>query len=544
MMSIPFKPKHVKRYRDVARLFAKYGRGEIFGDEFARDPKAEKAKAEDLTADLEEMGPTYVKLGQLLSTRADLIPARYLEALTRLQDHVGPFSYEQVEAIVEVELGVRISHGFTFFDHEPMAAASLGQVHRAALRDGHKVVVKVQRPNIQQQMVEDLEALMEIAQFLDSHSDLGRYELGNLIGQFTKSLLSELDYEVEAENLTRLKANLASFERLVIPAPVLDYTTKRVLTMDFVEGTKITKLNPVVRTDFDGAVLAEELFHAYLKMILDDGFFHADPHPGNVLLTPDHRVALIDLGMVARVSPRMRGYLLQFLLAISEGRPDDAASLALKIGDRKEEFDELQFRRRITELVNQQQDADVRHIQMGSIVLTVTQVSADTGVRVPQELAMIGKTLMNLDLVGQALDADFDPNAAIRRHAAKIMRRRMMHSLSPGNLFSGMLESKDLLERLPERANKILDLLADNKLRMHVDAIDEAELIKGIQKVANRITAGLIVGALIVGAAMMMRVETEFTLLGYPGLAMIFFMIAFVTGLAIAFNILIHDRRK
>ncbi len=544
VMSIPFKPKHLGRYRDVARLFAKYGRGDLFDDEFADDAAAANAKAEDLTSDLEKMGPTFVKLGQLLSTRADLIPPRYLKALARLQDDVGPFPYEEVEAIVQAELGVRISQGFQQFDPEPMAAASLGQVHKARLRHGAEVVVKVQRPNIRAQMNEDLESLSEMAEFLDTNTDFGRYELGNLIEQFKLSLLNELNYEEEAGNLARLRESLREFDKLVIPAPVLDYTSARVLTMDYIAGTKITSLHPVVRTDFDGKALAEELFHAYLKMILSDGFFHADPHPGNVFLTPDHKVALIDLGMVARVAPRMRGYLLQFLLAISEGRPEDAATLALKMGTRREGFDEITFRRKIGELVVSQEGANVEDIDMGSIVLTVTQVSADTGVRVPPELAMIGKTLMNLDQVGRALDAEFDPNESIRRHAAQIMQKRMLHSLSPGNLFSGMMETKDLMERLPERANKILDLLADNKLSLNVDAIDERELILGFQKIANRITAGLIVAGSIVGAAMLMRIETDFQIMGYPGLAMMFFMIAFGMGLFLAGTIFWSDRRK
>lgn len=543
-MSIPFKPKHLGRYRDVARLFAKYGRGDLFNDEFAGDAAAANAKAEDLTSDLEKMGPTFVKLGQLLSTRADLIPPRYLKALARLQDDVGPFPYDEVEAIVQAELGVRISQGFQRFDQKPVAAASLGQVHRAKLRNGAEVVVKVQRPNIREQMNEDLEALAEMAEFLDTNTDFGRYELGNLIEQFKLSLLNELNYEEEAGNLTRLRSMLKEFDKLIIPAPVLDYTSARVLTMDFIEGTKITALNPVVKTDFDGKGLAEELFHAYLKMILSDGFFHADPHPGNVFLTPDHKVALIDLGMVARVAPRMRGYLLQFLLAISEARPEDAATLALKMGTQREGFDEITFRRRIGELVASQEGASVEDIDMGSIVLTVTQVSADTGVRVPPELAMIGKTLMNLDQVGRALDAEFDPNESIRRHAAQIMQKRMLHNLSPGNLFSGMMETKDLVERLPERANKILDLLADNKLSVNVDAIDEHELILGFQKIANRITSGLIVAGSIVGAAMLMQVETDFRVFGYPGLAMIFFMIAFAMGIILAWTILWGDREK
>lgn len=534
----------MKRYHDVARLLAKYGRPDVFGDPEgvrASSPE-ESAKAEELTDDLVKMGPTFVKLGQLLSTRADIMPPQYLAALSRLQDDVEPFPFDQVEAIVEVEIGARLSTAFSEFEEEPMAAASLGQVHRARLRDGREVAVKVQRPEIKQEMLDDLRSLEDIAHLVDGHTDLGRFEIQKLIKQFRESLLLELDYRAEGRNLSQIRRRLREFESIVVPAPIPSYVTERVLTMEWVTGAKITKLNPVVRTDFDGAALAEQLFRAYLQQILVDGFFHADPHPGNVLLTDDHRVALIDLGMVGRVSPRMQGYLLQLLLAISEGRAEDAATVSMKIGDIQPDFEELEFRRGVTNLVAQTQDADVSELQMGAIVLEVTQTAAATGVRLPPELAMIGKTLLNLDIVGRTLDETFDPNAAIRQYSAEVLQRRLLQSVSPGNLFSGMLETKDLLERLPERLNRIIDSLADNKFRVEIDAIDERELITGIQKIANRITIGLILAALIVGAALLMRVETEFRIFGYPGLAMICFLLAAGGGAALALSILVSDR--
>src|SRR5581483_3349409 len=237
---------------------------------------------------------------------------------------------------------------------------------------------------------------------------------------------------------------------------------------------------------------AEELFRAYLEQILVQGFFHADPHPGNVFLTEDYRIALLDLGMVGRIMPRLQEDLLQLLLAISEGRGEEAAQIAIKIGDPTKDFDQNKFERKISEIVAVQKTATIAQMEVGRLVLEVTQVSAESGIRVPAELTMLGKTLLNLDQVGRAL--------------------------SPGNLFSGVLEIKDLLQRLPARLNKFLDALANNELRVHVDAIDEHKLMVGFQKVANRITVGLIVAALIVGAAMLMRVDTTFRIWGYPGL--------------------------
>jgi len=329
-----------------------------------------------------------------------------------------------------------------------------------------------------------------------------------------------------------------------VPAPIADYSTSRVLTMEYVPGIKITEMSPLARMEFDGEVLAEELFRAYLDQILIEGFFHADPHPGNVFLTPDHRIALLDLGMVGRIMPRLQEDLLQLLLAISEGHGEDASQIAIKIGQPRREFDQSEFSRRISEIVGQQKTATVEQMQVGRLVLEVTRCAAESQIRVPPELTMLGKTLLNLDQVGRTLSPQFDPNASIRRNAAEILRQRVVKTLSPGNLFSGVLEVKDLLQRLPARLNRFFDALANNEFKVSVDAIDEKTLIVGFQKIANRITVGLIIAALIVGAALLMRVETNFRIWGYPGLAIIFFLCAAGAGIVLLLNILFYDKSK
>jgi ubiquinone biosynthesis protein len=541
------KPQHLKRYQEIGWLLMKHGRSDLVQasglDEVLADSPAGQAmaaEAKSLADDLESLGPTFVKLGQLLSTRPDLLPPAYLHALARLQDKVEPFPVADAERIVASELGVRLSKAFAEFEATPMAAASLGQVHRARLRDGRRVAVKVQRPGVRERVLDDLEALEDIGAFLDSHTDVGRrYEFARLLEEFRRSVLRELDYIQEGGNLVTLRRNLASFGRLFVPAPVEDYTTSRVLTMEYVSGTKVTALSPVVVQEVDGAALAEDLVAAYLKQILVDGFFHADPHPGNVLLTEDGRLALIDLGMVARVTPRTQDYLLQLLLSVSEGRPDEASAYTIKLGQPREAFDEPTFRRRVGDLVGQNRDVD--EMEVGRAVLELAWLSADCGLRLPPELAMLGKTLLHLDEIGRRLDPDISPNALVRRHSASIMQQRLVQSMSPGHLLTGLLETKELVERLPERLNRILDYLANNRLEVKVDAIDEARLMAGFQKVANRITVGLLLAALIVGAAMLMKVETSFRILGYPGLAMIFFMLAAAGGVALVATILFKD---
>ncbi|HVG18433.1 MAG TPA: AarF/UbiB family protein [Blastocatellia bacterium] len=553
-MGISLKPQHLKRYKDIAWLLMKYGRSDLIKNAGLdsvlkeEDPAAPfveaPPEAKALADDLEKMGPTFIKLGQLLSTRPDLLPISYLEALTRLQDRVEPFPYEEVEAIVSSELGVRMSKAFSEFDPAPIAAASLGQVHRARMRDGRPIAVKVQRPNIREQVVEDLEALGDVAEFLDSHTGLGKhYEFQKMLEEFRRSLMRELDYRQEAANLATMNDILKEFDGIVVPLPIDDYTTSRVLTMDYIKGKKITSLTTLARMEVDGTRLAEQLFRAYLKQILVDGFFHADPHPGNVFLTDDGRIAMLDLGMVARITPALQEKLLQLLLAVAEGRSEDAANFAIRIGERTEDFDEAAFRRRVADIVAQQQGRSAEQLEIGKVMLEVTQVSGECAIRVPPELTMLGKTLLNLDQVGWTLDPDFDPNAAIRRNAVEIMQQRMAKSVSPASIFSSLMDMKDFLETMPRRINKILDRVANNDIEVKVDAIDEKRLMEGLQKIANRITMGLVLAALIIGAAMLMSVPTDFRILGYPGLAMIFFLIATGGGLILMINILFYDEK-
>lgn len=504
---------------------------------------AKKATPADFARDLEKLGPTFVKIGQLLSTRADFLPPAYLQALSRLQDDCEPFAYADVEKIVTDELGVRMSKAFQSFDSEPLAAASLGQIHKAVLRDGRQVAVKIQRPGIRDQVIKDFEALKDIADFYDKHTPMGKkYQFSVMLEELRKSLMEELDYRKEAHNLVTLKENMKEFELIVVPQPITDYSTSRVLTMDFVDGKKITAISNFERLDLNGAPLAEEVFRAYLKQILLDGFFHADPHPGNVFLTHDHKVALIDLGMVARLTPYMQGKLFLLLLAISEGRADAVANISIDIGSPKDNFDEEQFRARITSLIQGHLEKDLHEMDLGVVIVGVTQISADCNIRVPAELTMLGKTLLNLDQVGSTLDQHFNPNDSMKRNAPRIMRQRLENSFSVGNIFAALVEAKDFVEKLPGTVHKIMDLVASNSLRVKVDAIDEAILVDAAQKIANRITLGLVLAALIMGASNLMKVETSFRLWGYPGLAMICFLLAASAGFALVIHIAIHDQ--
>jgi ubiquinone biosynthesis protein len=544
--------KHLSRYEQIVRLLWKYGRSDLVkqlgvDEAVAADLRtpADKATAAQLADDLEAMGPTFVKLGQVLSGRPDLIPEAYIEALTRLQDRVKPFSDAEAQAIIEEELGVRISKAFSRFDPQPLAAASLAQVHRAALRDGREVVIKVQRPNIATQIADDFEVLGQIARFLDGHSDWARRRrLGAIVEELRQSVLFELDYEREAQNLKSMLRNLEGFDRLYVPQPIEDFYTRRVLTMEYVAGTKITALGPLARMELDGVRLAEQLFNAYLKQVLVDGLFHADPHPGNLFLTEDGHLVLLDLGMVGRTTPGMQEHLLKLLIAISEGKAEQAIDVILRIGEVAPDCDAPQFRRRIGQLIAEQHGLNMQQINVGRTLIAVNGIAAEQGVYVPSELTLLAKTLLQLDEVGKALDPEFDPNSCIRRNVAELMADRMRKHSTQGSMLSSVLELKDFVAGLPSRLNRIMDSLTNRELEVKVRTMDVDLVVEGLQKVANRIASGLILAALIIGAALLMRVETDFQVFGYPGIAILCFLAAAAGGVWLLADIFLHDRES
>jgi ubiquinone biosynthesis protein len=549
-MSISLRPAHLRRYLEIARLLWRHARPEVKGTappELTPDPQdpAGTSQSTDLAADLEAMGPTFIKLGQVLSTRPDLLPPAQLEALARLQDQCEPFPFEEARQVVEEELGARISKIYAEFEAEPVAAASLGQVHRATMRDGRRVAVKVQRPGVRAQVEDDLEVLRSAAEILDRHLRVSEaYRFADLVEEFRRSLERELDYVAEAQNLTRLAEILRPFERLQVPAAVPGLSAARVLTMEYLEGRKITEVSALARIDIDGPALADELFAAYLEQVLVAGFFHADPHPGNVLITPEGRLALIDVGMVGTLGPDMQGSLLRLLLAAADGRGEELAELAEAMGEPRPDFDPAALRRSVGAILADNRDAKMGDIAVGRLMIEVNRSASAAGLRLPAELALLGKTLLHLDEIGRLLAPEFEPNEAIRRHAAELSGKRMRSRTTLSRLLATSHDIAEFVERLPARANKILDRVANNELSVRVDALDHALLLQGAQTIANRIVLGLVLAALIVGAALLMRVETTFRILGYPGLAMLCFMTAAAGGVALAVHIVLGDVRS
>lgn len=538
------------RTAQILKFLLKYRSAGVFTgldlDAATVEPDAAQGegKPAEFARDLEALGPTFIKIGQALSTRPDMVPAPYLAALEHLQDEVDPVPFAAIAEAVEAQLGVRIRQAFGSFDEVPLGSASLAQVHRATLRDGRPVAVKVQRPGIAESVREDLDALSRLAGHADRMTDLGRrIRFADWVHEFGKALMAELDFRAEAENLERFGEHFAQYPELTVPSPVRDYCAQRVLTMDLVTGTKVTELTGLRRTEQKLDTLAAALMRGYLDQMFVHGEIHADPHPGNLLVTEDGRLALFDLGMVAHVPPKQRERMLKLLFAAVDGRGEEVANEAISMGTRLEDFDEERFMREVGQMVARYAAHGSGSMSEGRLMLDIVRQATACDLRTPPELSLLGKTLLNLEQVCNALDPELDVKRVVERHLEHVMRERLKKSLSPSNIASELIEVQSLLRESPRKVSDILSLLAENKLQVRVTGLEESHLMESLHKIANRIAAGLVTAALILASSLMMRIPSGRQWFGYPAIAFGLFVIGAGLGIAIVLSALLGDRK-
>jgi ubiquinone biosynthesis protein len=589
-------PKHLSRLRATLGLFTNYGlrdfanrqgllnlegAGHSAGNGAPSGESAATAKA--FRERLVELGPAYIKLGQVLSTRPDLLPREYIDELEHLQDDVPPMSYEQVEQAIEEELHARISKLFASFEPEPLGSASLGQVHGAELRDGRSVVVKIQRPGLREQLSEDIEFFRELATFLTEHTSAGsRIDLIGVVQQVERALIDELDYRTEARNMASFRKALAIFPHILIPRVIDAYTTHKVLTSERIRGVKIDAIPPISRIDYDFSELADEFAHAYLQQITDSGHFHADPHPGNVFIvlpgrenprtpaeaaaddrrqvvrpgaTPltqsendakalaivaaaptDPKLALIDFGMTAHLTGTMRDHVVRLLLAMAENNGDAAADALIESGEAPEEFNRAAYTRDVAALIARHANQTVEDTPAGVILYEMISIAFREGLKLPAELTLLAKALFNLDSVTRALDPNFNPTESIREYTAEIANKRAQRDMSPRRLFQLAAETSDLVRALPHRLDILTQKMVSDDFAVRVDTPQLGSLLLGLEKVANRIFTGLVLGGLLVASGLLMAYQRS--------LGMIGFVLAGALGLWMIFTILIQDRRS
>ncbi|QAY67193.1 ABC1 kinase family protein [Paenibacillus protaetiae] len=521
-MSLGKKIRRLQRYQEITKAFIKNGFGFVAKDigliellPFQRRDEDHNASQRSigprLRMILEELGPTFVKLGQIASTRPDFIPAPLIKELEHLQDHVAPFPYETAEVIVENELGAPIGELFREFGREPIASASIGQVYRAVLPDGTAVAVKVQRPGIERRIAVDLDILSELSRQAEARLEWARkYRLADMIGELSRALQMELDYRVEARNTERFAANAKRWTHPVhIPSVYGEYSSRKVLTMDYIEGIKLSEREQLSEAGYDYKKLSEIFAMTILEQVLFDGFFHGDPHPGNVLVLPCGELALLDFGMAGRLSEEMKMQFASFVIALRGQSTDGVIRAISKLGIIPEETDRSALRLDVDELREKYYDLPLQEISIGEAVGDLFRVSIKHDIRIPSDLTLLGKSLLTMEGVVEALDPEFSVFDAAEPFGKRLLLERL-DPLRAARKWAGKLpEYADLLEEIPLRFKDVLGLIKKGKLGLEVSLQDEERFAKKLDRIGNRLSFSivllsfsLIMVGLIIGSSM------------------------------------------
>lgn len=533
-------------YGKLSALLWKHGRHDI-AEQLgwsggSAEPSDGQATAEECARDIESLGAAYIKLAQIASTRQDILSPEYVEAFGRLQDDVEPVPTDEIESTIEGGLGAKPSTLFSEFDRQPLATASIGQVHRARLHDGREVVIKVRRPGIAEEATEQLGSLKRLAATIDTHTGVGKeFRFKSLVGAVEYALDIELDYRKEANHLQHLGENLKDFDRIRIPQPIAQMVCEDVLVMEYLTGPAIKDVSGVVLNELDTTSIADSIVRAYLQQILINGLFHADPHPGNLILHDGDQIGLLDGGMVVSLPPMLRRETAAMLLAFSEGEGERAATIAARIGRTEDDFDSQVYRTAAARVVAASSDGGFESMSLGRTLVEFLNASGRNGVVLPFEIILLSKAFLQLETTLAQLNPNQDAKSIIRGYTLELLADRAKEQLSIGQVAAAALDSAELASSLPSRINEITRLASENQLRVKVDSIDEAALLGGMRKIANRITSGLIVASMIVGASLIMRIQTDSTLFGYPTLAMIFFLMSAAIGLVLIYKAMFAD---
>lgn len=552
--------RELNRLRHIAEVLARNGLGFLLDQtELGRflprgwrrraeraDQKLERMSIpERFRHTLEDLGPTYIKLGQLLSGRGDLLPAEYVQELTKLLDAAPAFPYGDVVTVVEAELGRPPQEVFDFFDPTPIAAASIGQVHRAILPTGEHAVAKVQRPNIEQTVRSDLDLLMRQARFLQRRSETARtYNLIENVEELSYALLGELDYITEAQNIDRFYQTYNDDPNLRIPKVYWEYTTRRVLVMEQIDGIKLTELRHLKEEGYDLPAIANIGTEFYMKQIFEDGFFHADPHPANVMVS-DHQIAILDFGMVGVLSQRMREDMGDMLVAVITQNTEQLITVMVRMGIITRATNLRELERDLNRMLVRYLGLPLQHMDVAAILSQVLSISFVHNVRLPSDFAMLIRTIIILNSLGNKLD----PNYQLVTKLEPFVRRLVQDKLSIRRIGTNALRSvssiNTLIQRFPNRLEDLWDQLDEGNLTVGVSVRDLATIIRRVDRIANRLAFAVVVAALIIGSALILRAGPDIrALFQVPGLdvaipvAQVSFVLAGLTGAWLLWSII------
>lgn len=536
-----------KRYRQIARVLSQHGLGYLAGIlglsrivPLRLRPRPIGARSRHLSSisppehirmALEELGTTFIKLGQILSTRADLLPPQYLIELARLQDSGPQVPFDVVREMLVAELGRPIEDVFASFDPEPLASASIGQAHAAVLQDGTEVVVKIRRPGVVEQVRSDLEILQDLAQVASRRwSAAGRYDLPGLAREFSETLRAELDYISEGHNAERFAANFAGDPSIRIPRVFWDTTTSRVLTLERIRGLKINDLAALDSAHIDRKALAEHATRIILKMVCEDGFFHADPHPGNFFIEPDGCIGLIDFGMVGYVDERTRGQLAQIVLAVTGHDTLSLVDIFLELGIARNAVNRNLMRHDLDRMILRYYGTELGKIKVSEVLNATLEIVRRHHLQIPSNLALLIKTFIMSEGLGTQLDPTFNMAALVAPYARWLAIRYYSPALWARRLGEAGLDVAHLATELPQQMRRIIGEIERDGLQVGIkpDALDP--VIRRFEQLTNRIVLGIIAAAFINGLAVLLSV---YRIPGIDQWVAILFSVGFVVAITL-----------
>ncbi|MGG3456798.1 putative protein kinase UbiB [compost metagenome] len=497
--------RHTGRYREIAMALGRHGFGylaeEIGLARLIRLPlrrlrKSEPGSptlAERIRLVLEELGPTFVKVGQLASTRSDLLPEAIIQELVKLQDQVPPFPAEEARRILEAEFHQPLGELLESFDETPLAAASIGQVHRARLTTGEPVAIKVQRPDIVPVIELDLDILQHLTALANKRwAWVSRFQIPQMAQEFARSIRAELDYSFEGRNMEKIRRQFKADEGIYIPGVHWSLTTSRVLTMDFVEGEHLNRLLEIDEMGYDRKELAERLVNALLRQIFEGGFFHADPHPGNLLVTRTGELAFIDFGMVGRLSSEMKDHLSSLVIALMRRSTEGMVRAILRMGLVGDDADTDGLRQDLERLRERYYDIPFAEIQIGQALQDLFATAQKHQVVLPADLLLLGKALLTVEGVALALDPHLRILDLAEPFGRKLLREKYAARRLGKKLFDEAAELTDSLIDLPHQVRKLSSTLARGKLKMDMNLPEMEQFLRKLDQISNRLSFSIV----------------------------------------------------
>jgi ubiquinone biosynthesis protein len=494
-----------------------------------------------------ELGPSFIKLAQILSSRPDLITTEYADEFKKLQDKVPPFSSDRARQTVESELNKSLEDIFSDFDNMPVAAASVAQVHNATLKTGEKIIVKIQRPNIREIIETDIAVLSAIARLMLKYIPESKFfDPQGIVNEFSRSVKKELDFVAEAKNAQRFKRNLTGNEDICIPVIYPDLLSEKVIVMERIEGIRIDDISGIDSLGIDRSELARRGVNVYFKMIFEDGFFHADPHPGNIFVMPDGRIGLMDFGIVGWLTRDMMENIASAFLAVLNRNFDRLIELYIELGLVADKIDidtfKREFRADLVYLLEPLYEATISEVNFPEYLEALTHLVIKHGLKVPSNLLLMNKTILILDNIGRQLDPGFNAATAAEPYAAKLIKERMSPQRVLNKTKDNILEMSEILIDTPKQMNRLLRKTMRDELSFRMDPIGMEKLIMDIDRSSNRIAFSLVVSAIIVGSSMLIQSDIGGKIFGFPAIGAIGFLVAFLLGLRLLISIIKSGR--